>query len=146
MLEAGDGEITGFRDPEGVLAQPRLQDGILSGALTANAGDHVVFADVQLGQTKQLRMFKLHVTDVKAEAARTAKTEVAVPQGVKWSPVPMQASFNGDIRTIYQQKYVLAAPEHLLPAAGGERLFLLANGAEPSAAGHYAGECRHPWG
>jgi hypothetical protein len=109
-LRAADGRISDFHDPEAVLTNANLTNGTISAVLTANAGDHVVFALTQVGGAPQWRMFKIHVTDEKIDQAATAKTEVSVPQGPRWDQIPMQASLNGDIRTIYKQQYLSPRP------------------------------------
>ena len=110
-LQAEGGSIVEFHDPQGVLENAKVQDGEISGTITSNAGDHVVFGLAAVGDTRQWRMFKIHVTDVKAEQARTAKTEVPVPAGARWTTVPLDPVLNGDIRTIYQQNYVSPRPD-----------------------------------
>jgi hypothetical protein len=109
-LRAADGAITAFHDPEAVLSNALLTSGTLTGVLTANAGDHVVFALTQMGTAEQWRIFKIHLTDAKSEQAMAAKTEVSVPPGASWDEIPMQAAFNGDIRTIYKQQYLSPRP------------------------------------
>jgi len=109
-LKFEDGQIVQFHDPEGVIINGQVKDGGLSGALTANAGDHVAFALTKIGATQQWRMFKFHVTNTAADQANAEKTQIPVPQGAHWSPVPMQAAMNGDIRTIYKQQYLSPRP------------------------------------
>jgi hypothetical protein len=109
-LRAADGQISQFHDPEGVLANAHLDGGGVTGELTANAGDHVVFALTKLGDAKQWRMFKVHITDVKSDQALTAKTEVAPQPNARWEQIPMDSALNGDIRTIYKQQYLSPRP------------------------------------
>jgi hypothetical protein len=109
-LQAADGQISAFHDPQGVLGNARLTNGSISATLTANAGDHVVFALTQVGGTPQWRMFKIHVTNVQADQAAAAKTEIPVPQNARWDQVPMQTAMNGDIQTIYKQQYLSPRP------------------------------------
>ncbi len=109
-LTAEAGPVTDFHDPEGVLQDAKISNGTVSGALTANAGDHVVFGLVKVGATTQWCMFKIHVTDVQVDQAMTAKTEVAIPAQARWEQIPLQDVFNGDIRTIYKQQYLSPRP------------------------------------
>lgn len=110
-LSAENGRIVEFHDPQGALANPVLRNGTITGMLTANAGDHLVFGLAQVGETRQRREFKLHVTDGKADRERAAKTEVPVPDRVRWEAIPLQGALNGDIRTIYQQQYLSPRPD-----------------------------------
>ena len=109
-LPAENGPIVEFHDPQGVLQQPRLEHGRLTGVLTTNAGHHLVFGLAQVGNTRQWRLFKVQVTDVKAEAALAAKTQVQVPQQPQWKEIDMRPVFNGDVRAIYQQQYLSPRP------------------------------------
>jgi hypothetical protein len=109
-LQAVDGQISDFHDPEAVLANAQIRNGTISAVLTANAGDHVVFALTHMGSVQQWRMFKIHVTDVKSDDAAAAKTNVAPPQNARWDQIPMDTALNGDIRTIYKQQYLSPRP------------------------------------
>ena len=109
-LQGANGSIIDFHDPQGVLKDAKVENGAITGALTNNAGDHVVFGLEQVGATKQWRMFKLHLTDVLADAALSSKVGVDIPKSATWQDVDMQPTFNGDIRAIYQQQYVSPRP------------------------------------
>ncbi len=109
-LKATTGEIVDFHDPQGVLRSGKIADGTVTGTLGPNAGDHVVFGLTQIGGAEQWRMFKIHVTDVKADRDLSAKTNVEVPAGAQFDQVDMQQAMNGDIRAIYQQQYVSPRP------------------------------------
>ena len=107
---AAEGQIVDFHDPQGVLQEAKVRDGAIAGTLSANAGDHLVFGLTAVGETRQWRLFKIHVTDVKADQALAAKTEVHVPAAPQWQEVSLQPVLNGDIRAIYQQDYVSPRP------------------------------------
>lgn len=109
-LQTENGRIVDFHDPQGVLEKAKVEDGAVTGVLTANAGDHVVFGLAQVGEAQQWRMFKIHVTDVKADQALAAKTQVEVPPKAAWDQVDLEPVLNGDIRAIYQQQYLSPRP------------------------------------
>ncbi len=109
-LQAEDGKITAIHDPQGVLGDFKIKRGTVTGTLTANAGDHLVFGLAEVGDTTQWRLFKIHVTDVQADAALAAKTAVAAPASAQWEDVSLEKAWNGDIRTIYKQQYVSPRP------------------------------------
>ena len=109
-LQADDGTIVDFHDPQGVLSHGKIADGAVTGVWTTNAGDHEVFALTKVGATKQWRIFKIHVTDVKADQMLTDKTNIDVRATAQWTPVDMKDLFNGDIREIYHQDYVSPRP------------------------------------
>jgi hypothetical protein len=109
-LAAEGAVITGFADPQGVLEGARIASGKIEATLTRNAGHHLVLATVRTGETEQRRLFKIEVTDAEAETALAAKTNPAIPEGAAWDCVDMANSFNGDIRTIFQQRYLSPRP------------------------------------
>ena len=77
-------------------------------------------------------MFKIHVTDSKADADAAAKTNVEVPEGAQFEPVDMKSAMNGDIRTIYQQQYLSPRPNtcSLRLATDGYSTWQMSGGAE----------------
>jgi len=109
-LQAEDSPIVDFHDPQGAMKDAWLENGAIHGVLTTNAGDHLVFGLAQVGEAQQWRLFKLHVKDVQADEYLAFKTEVPVPDHPQWNPINLQPVFNGDIRTIYQQKYLSPRP------------------------------------
>ncbi len=109
-LSSGGAVITGFEDPQGVLAGARIAGGSIEGTLTRNTGHHLVIATVRTGETEQRRLFKIKVTDAEADAALGAKTDPTIPQGAAWNCVDMSGTRNGDIRTIFQQRYLSPRP------------------------------------
>ena len=82
-LAATDAKILKYNDPQGVLTAATIQDGVLTGTLTTNAGDHLVFALAQIGEAQQWRQFKIKVTDTQAEAARAAKWVQEIPKDAR---------------------------------------------------------------
>ncbi len=109
-LQAEDGQLVDFHDPQGVLKDVQLQNGTLAGVLTTNAGNHLVFGLAQVGAAKQWRLFKIKVTDAQADKYLADKTRVEIAATAQWDTVNLQAVLNGDIRTIYQQKYLSPRP------------------------------------
>jgi hypothetical protein len=109
-LAAAGAVITGFEDPQGVLEGARIASGKIAATLSRNAGHHLVLATVRAGETEQRRLFKIKVTDAVAEAALAAKTSPAIPEGARWNCVDIAGSLNGDIRTIFQQRYLSPRP------------------------------------
>jgi hypothetical protein len=109
-LAAEGAIITGFEDPQGVLAGAKIASGKIAATLTRNAGHHLVLATVRTGETEQRRLFKIKVTDAAADAALAAKTNPAIPKGAAWNCVDLGNAFNGDIRTIFQQQYLSPRP------------------------------------
>ncbi len=110
-LEAKDGELTEFHDPQSVFKDAKIENGKIAGTLAANDGHHLVFGLVNVGKTQQWRLFKIHVTDVQAAKLIADKTQVQPSAQPSWKQVDMQQVLNGDIRTIYKQNYVSPRPD-----------------------------------
>ena len=65
---------------------------------------------VQTGKTQQRRLFKVTMNDPAGEAAEAARVFEKVPADAKWDCLDVSPQFNGDIRTIFQQKYLSPRP------------------------------------
>jgi hypothetical protein len=77
----------------------------------AGAGYHLAEALVQVGDAPQRRVFKIKASDPKADAALAARFFEKPPAGARWECVDLARQFNGDIRTIFQQKYLSPRPD-----------------------------------
>ena len=109
-LAAGRGKLIEFHDPQKVLADAKIVGGKISGVLTTNAGHHIVLGLTQNGDAQFWQVFKLNVIDAKADAATASKLVQAIPAAAQWNCLDLDASFNADVRTIYQQKYLSPRP------------------------------------
>jgi hypothetical protein len=76
----------------------------------ASAGYHLTEALAQVGDAPQRRVFKVKVNDPKGDAARAARIIEKAPANARWEAVDLSRSFNGDIRTIFQQQYLSPRP------------------------------------
>jgi hypothetical protein len=134
-LQAEDAKIVDFHDPQGALKNARVESGSIIGVLTTNAGDHLVFGLAEVGEAQQWRLFKLHVTDVPADKYIAHKTQVEVPANAHWNTVDIQPVLNGDIRTIYKQKYLSPRPNtcSLRLAVDGYSTWQMSGGGESRA-------------
>ena len=109
-IQLDSGSIVDFHDPQQLLVDGKVSDGKLTGVLAANAGDHLLFALGQVGEIKQWTPCKIHITDRQADEALAAKTHIRFSTAAKFDPIPLDSVFNGDIRAIYQQKYLSPRP------------------------------------
>ena len=110
ILRSAVGPVVSFSDPQGVLAGAKLHRGSVTGRLTANAGAHTVFARVKCGALPQWERFHLQVSDPGVERVSAAQRLDHVPARADWQCVDLAPALNGDIRTIYQQKYLSPRP------------------------------------
>ena len=91
-------ELAHAIDPQGCLVS------------TAKPGQHMAFATVERGNVPYLQVYKVLVTDPAGEACRGAKLLREPPANAKWTQVPLAGVFNGDVQTIFQQKYLSPRP------------------------------------
>lgn len=109
-LTEDGGTILDVHDPQNVLSHFTISNWSLAGTVATNPGDHLLFALTQLGDTRQWREIKIHVTDTAGDAVAAAKLVSDIPKNAKWESIDMQSAFNGDIRMIYQQQYLSPRP------------------------------------
>ena len=109
-LRSAVGAITEISDPQKALAGVRIRRGVAAGRISGAVGNHTVFALVKAGGLPRWERFNLQVSDPVAERAAAAQRLERVPARVKWECVDLGSALNGDIRTIYQQKYLSPRP------------------------------------
>ena len=80
-------------------------------------------------------MFKLQVTDALADQFLSHKTRVEVPANAHWQPIDLHTVLNGDIRTIFRQKYLSPRPNtcSLRLATDGYSTWQMSVGGESQA-------------
>jgi len=100
-------EVTAGDNPHPPVGDAKLQE---YATFPKTPGYHLIDAQVQIGAALQRRLFKVKVNDPQAAAAEAAGVFEKVPAGAQWQSVPMAPLFNGDIRTIFQQKYLTPRP------------------------------------
>ena len=106
ILQAANASIIELLDPQGVLTGSALNDGVVTGTVTTNAGHHLLLARVKVSETTQWRLFKIQITDPVAEAARKAKLVEKISPVVRWETLDMDKTLNADVREIFHQQYL----------------------------------------
>ena len=119
-LRSTAGRVVSFSDPQGVLAEAKLHRGTVTARLSANAGHHTVFARVQCGKLPQWERFQVHTSDPVADRAAAAQRLDRAPARADWQCVDLAPALNGDIRTIYQQKYLTPRPPTMSVRIGSD--------------------------
>ena len=109
-LAAPRGQAVAWSDFHGVLEGAKAEGAAISGRIARRPGHHLVIADVKVGDLPQRQMFKVHVTDPKAEADLAARTPREAPKDARWECLDLSRQYNGDVRTIYKQKYLSPRP------------------------------------
>jgi hypothetical protein len=104
------GRILHWQDLHGVIDGGRSDGTAIIGRLARKPGYHLLLAETEVGQLPQRHLFKLHVTDPQGDAARAAYTPRVAPQAASWQYLDLARHFNGDVRTIFQQRYSSPRP------------------------------------
>ncbi|MBZ5565743.1 MAG: DUF4450 domain-containing protein [Acidobacteriia bacterium] len=110
-LASPHGDIVRWHDFHNALAGARADGSVIHGCLAQRPGHHIVLAEVQVGELPQRRVFKLHVTDPEGEANRATRTPREAPKDAGWTCLDLMPHYNGDIKTIFKQQYLLPRPK-----------------------------------
>lgn len=110
QISAKDARIVEFDDPQGVLVNGRIANGVLKGYLAPKKGFHTIVAKVFKGNTPQWRVFRIRIDDPKGDLHEQERYIRQVPANAVWENIDIRNQLNGDIRTIYQQQYLSPRP------------------------------------
>jgi len=109
-LVSADGPILEVKDAQGCLEGLEVVNGKAEARVTSRPGHYTVLARTGSAQSAHWAVHKIQVTDPDGEALRTAKTPLLPPPNAEWKTVDLRGNFNGDIRTIFEQKYLSPRP------------------------------------
>ena len=62
------------------------------------------------GEVPYYQVIKLKIKNTISEKAKAEKLPQVAPTNGKWTPIDLTSQFNGDIRTIFKQKYESPRP------------------------------------
>jgi len=110
VLRTPAGAIRSWTDPERVLTAATMRRGAVVARLAANPGAHTLFARVRHGTLPQWTRFHLEIADPRAKRIAAALELRRAPARAAWKTVALGPALNGDIRTIFQQKYLTPRP------------------------------------
>lgn len=113
VLTPANAVLLACHDPQSTLAQPRLRSGRLEGRVTGQPGDHTVFARARFGALPQWRQFHLHVRPRPPARPLILRR---IPARARWTCLDLPR--NGDIRAIFQQKYLSPRPSTMSARIG----------------------------
>jgi len=109
VLRSHQGDFSKIEDPQKILKDVRIVGKKLSATCADNPGHHLFFAEVG-GNIPYYQVVKLQVKNTALEKATADKMPKVAPQNGHWKTIDLSQQFNGDIRTIYQQKYLTPRP------------------------------------
>lgn len=120
VLKWEDAAITSVKDEQKVLTRINIRNGILFADITRNSGHHTILVYVITGKAREKRIVYLFITDRQKEQKEKLMKITSVPVNVKWNPVNVEASFNADVRTIFQQQYLSPRPNTVSARIGAD--------------------------
>jgi hypothetical protein len=110
QLRAQDAQIVESEDPQSVLENEKIENGVLTANLTSNKGYHTVVVKTLSGKAPQWLVFRIRVNDPKGDALQAARFVKEIPSDATWENIDISPLLNADVRTIYQQKYLSPRP------------------------------------
>jgi hypothetical protein len=105
------GHVGSWQDFHGIVADAKVDDSAVIGHAAKKPGHHMVLVESKIGELPQQQIFKIQVTDPRGEAERVTRTPREAPKDARWDCLDLRNICNGDIRTIYQQKYLSPRPK-----------------------------------
>ncbi len=109
-LRVSHGTADEWTDCHHVLESSEPGDAFVRGRLARKPGHHLVLVECRCGELPRWQIFKLHVTDPVAEFRRLAQSPREADADAEWACVDLAGACNGDIRTIFQQRYLSPRP------------------------------------
>lgn len=109
-LVVENAQIIEFEDPQDVLENEKIENGILTANLSTNKGYHTLVTEVMAGDAPQLRVFRITINDPEGDARLAERFLKEIPANASWETVDIKSLLNADVRTIYQQKYLKPRP------------------------------------
>lgn len=109
-IVAENAQITEFEDPQNVLDNEMIENGILTANLTSNKGYHTVVTRAMAEDAPQLRIFRIKIKDPEGDAHLAERLLKEIPANASWETIDIKPLLNADVRTIYQQKYLSPRP------------------------------------
>jgi hypothetical protein len=109
-LRLPHGRAVKWQDLHEVIADPRSDESSLCGRLAAKPGHHLVLGECRDGELTRWQIFKIHILDPESEAWIAVQTPRSAAADARWECPDLTAVCNGDIRTIFQQRYLTPRP------------------------------------
>jgi len=100
------GQLIGWHDFHRVCNCATLQSGALEGVCANQEGHHLVLLETRTGELPAFEICKIEITDPVAESEHRLKTPRQASSDSGWECLDLEAVFNGDVRTIFQQSYL----------------------------------------
>jgi len=109
LIQSSNGKISCIEDPQQVLLNTKTEASTLSAMCACKPGFHLLFARIDC-DVSYYQHIKLKIKSTATEKAKAEKLPQQANEGGKWSQVDISAQYNGDICSIFKQKYESPRP------------------------------------
>ncbi len=103
---AQDAQIVSFEDPQEVITEEIIQEGILKARLADKEGYHTVVVTSLAGKAPQYRIFRIKINNPEKKIKEGERYMDKIPEEAHWESIDIASLYNADIKTIYQQQYL----------------------------------------
>lgn len=109
-LDVKKGEVLSVYDPQEIFEELSFSGNKIKYQLGQKVGFHTVVANVRVGDCTQWRIFRVQITDKRAQEQEAYANMEGESLDGKWNPLKISSQFNSDVRQIYKQKYLSPRP------------------------------------
>jgi hypothetical protein len=109
-LSADDAPIVSVEDPQNVLNNRRIQDGMVTGILSGSKGFYTVFALTTSEKAPQWRVFRIKINDPAGDTREADRFAGNVPTDASFENINISSQVNADVTAIYRQQYLSPRP------------------------------------
>ncbi|MFQ3549825.1 MAG: DUF4450 domain-containing protein [Armatimonadota bacterium] len=105
-LNIPNGNIIKINDPQEALSNISISDNSITANLTNTAGNKLVNVLVENNKMKYWQQYKIKINNPIAETKERARFVSEIPDKADYECIDISDLMNGDIRTIFEQKYI----------------------------------------
>jgi hypothetical protein len=104
------GKIIRLHDDQKVLRNVHLSARQCNGIVARKTGHYTLVADVMTEGGPEKIVWYLNITDPEGEKKQSQLSLESPPYDAKWTLINLSSVYNGDVRTIFEQKYTSPRP------------------------------------
>lgn len=110
-FHSSDGPVQEVHDPQHVLEEIKILETEAQAIVGRKPGHHIVLVKIAAGKAPYWKVYKLTIKDPPAETYRAAQSKTSAEPESEFACIDISDMYNGDIRTIYRQKYLSPRPD-----------------------------------
>ncbi len=109
-LSFPDAKIVSVSDPQEILTNFSLVDGVIHTDASSLTPYHTLIASVSKNGFSQKRAIRLKINNPEAEERNKNRFVKQVPKNASWKTIPVDHLMNADVREVYRQQYLSPRP------------------------------------